>query len=125
MCAQIAAARRELVRELLRARRSALPLALDWSCPSISGSSASIASLQLAPGAGALTFAPRERDGSLAAPERDYPRFAVAGWPCVAIDGLELLPSDVRWVDPVGPCEPAVAEVRQHWCFRTLHPRLL
>ena len=96
----------------MRARRSDLPLTLDWSCPNISGSSTSIASLQLSPGQGALTLVPRERDGSLVAPERDYPRFAVAGWPCVAIDALELLPRDVRWIDPSGRCEAAFSEVR-------------
>ena len=113
MCAQIAAARRELVRDLVRAQRSNLWLMLNWSCPNISGSSTSIASMQLAPSQGALTIVPRE-PGSLVAPERDYPRFATAGWPCVAFDALELLPSNVRWVDPVGPCAAASSVVRPH-----------
>ena len=128
MCTQIAAARRELVRELLRGRRSDLPLMLKWK-----GSSSrwhiTVASLQLAHTQGALKFMPHDIYGSLVSPELEvseqdiipFPlRSMVVGHPCVAIDALELLPRDVRWVDRIQTCaaSEALAEVRPTGRFR-------
>ena len=115
-CVQVFAARREMVRELLHARRSDLPLTLDLRA---SGSGVSLGWLRLAPNQGALIVVPRERGGSLMAPTRGG---ALAEYPRMGVDALVLLPGDVQQAASIRGCEAseASAEVRQIPQFRIL-----
>ena len=130
VCTQVTAARRELVRELLRGRRSDLPLMLVWSCPRLSYGGKvhiTIAALQLALGQGALTFSPCIRNKSLWTPEWESSRWMITGHPRVTLDPQQRTPDDVRWADPVRPytASEASAEVRPTGRLRAMHPHQL
>ena len=130
MCTQVAAARHELVRELLRGRRSDLPLMLQWSCPSLSYGGRcyiTIASLQLALGQGTLKFAPHDYRKARMRPEGEPCRWMVTAHPGVINNELEQWPNDVRRFDPVQPCaaSEARAKVRPTGRFRAMHLHLL
>ena len=106
----MSAARRELVRELVRARRGDLPLMLDWSRCGSRRSNVRMAWLQLAPDEGTLSLTPRSCDSGLVSLARDD---KVAGCPCMAVDTLVLLPSGMHEAASVGCCaaSKAIAEV--------------
>ena len=109
-CAQVSAARRELVRELVRARRGDLPLMLDWSRCGSARSKVSHAWLQLAPDQGAISFKPLSCDSSTVSLAFDG---TVAECPCMAVDTLVLLPGGMQQAASVEACAApeAIAEV--------------
>ena len=119
----MAAARRELVLELLRARYSDLPLMLDWKCY---GFKSSFAMLQLAPGQGALKFVPDKHAGSpkMIELERD---FDSDNYPKFCVGKLELRPINMRLVASVEPwaASETAVEVRPRGRSSMMHPRML